>query len=151
MRRAPVALTALLIAAPALIAAACEPSDDGIATDHVRRATVVEVVDVPASVTARAVATLTAPADGTLASLRVEPGATVARGAVVAVVDSPAARKRLADAKAALAAASRVRTPSGSVDSRGCSAGSTPPRPTRSRPPVRPPGRWPTRRCGRPC
>ena len=66
----------------------------------------VEVVDVPASVTARAVATLTAPADGTIASLAVEPGATVAKGAVLAIIDSPAAQKRLADAKAALSAAS---------------------------------------------
>jgi multidrug efflux pump subunit AcrA (membrane-fusion protein) len=66
------------------------------------------VVDVPASVTAKAVATLTSPADGTLARMNVEPGANVAKGAVVAVIDSPSARKRLADAKVALAAASGI-------------------------------------------
>jgi multidrug efflux pump subunit AcrA (membrane-fusion protein) len=72
-------------------------------------ATVTEVVDVPASVTARAIATLTSPADGTLASLTVEPGQTVAKDQVIAVVDSPAAQQRLAQAKSALAAAGRVR------------------------------------------
>lgn len=108
MRRTSPALVALAVAALSLTAAACEPSSDGIATDAVRRATVIEVVDVPASVTAKAVATLTAPADGTLVSLDVEPGSTVAKDAVVAVIDSPSAHKRLADARAALAAANRT-------------------------------------------
>jgi HlyD family secretion protein len=105
VRRTPL-LVALAVAALALTAAACEPSHDGVATDTVRRSTVTEVVDVPASVTARAVATLTTPADGVLTSLSVAPGASVAKGDVVAVVDSPTAQKRLADAKAALSAAS---------------------------------------------
>jgi multidrug efflux pump subunit AcrA (membrane-fusion protein) len=104
VRRTP--LAALVTAAVlGLGAAGCEPSTAGIGTGEVRRANVVEVVDVPASVTARAVATLSAPADGTLAGLSVEPGATVKAGDIVAVVDSPAAQKRLADAKAALSAA----------------------------------------------
>jgi len=76
VRRAPLALAATVVAAISLTAAACESTDDGIVTDAARRATVTEVVDVPASVTAKAVATLTAPADGTLKSLAVEPGAT---------------------------------------------------------------------------
>jgi HlyD family secretion protein len=106
VRRTP--LVAVLAAAGlTLAAAACEPSTAGITTDTVRRATVNEIVDAPASVTARAVATLTASADGTLTKLAVEPGATVKVGAVVAVIDSPSARKRLADAKAALNATSR--------------------------------------------
>jgi multidrug efflux pump subunit AcrA (membrane-fusion protein) len=113
----------VLMLAPALAASACESSDPGISTDAVRRATVVEVVDVPASVTARAVATLTAPADGRLARLAVEPGERVARGAVIAVVDSPTARRRLADAKAALDAARRVGVPAGSVDLSGLQRG----------------------------
>lgn len=104
MRRTPL-LVALAAAALALTAAACEPSHDGVATDTVRRSTVTEVVDVPASVTARAVATLATPADGVLTSLSVAPGARVAKGDVVAVIDSPTAQKRLADAKAALSAA----------------------------------------------
>jgi HlyD family secretion protein len=109
VRRAPLALVALAIGASSLTAAACQPSRDGIAIDDARRATVTEVVDVPASVTARAIATLTAPADGTLASLTVEPGQAVAKDQVVAVIDSPTAQQRLAQAKAALAAAGRVR------------------------------------------
>lgn len=108
MRRAPLALLALSVGVLSLTAAACEPSLDGIAIDDVRRSTVVEVVDVPASVTARAMATLTAPADGTLASLAVEPGTNVAKDQVVAVIDSPAAQERLAQAQAALAAAGRI-------------------------------------------
>jgi multidrug efflux pump subunit AcrA (membrane-fusion protein) len=74
----------------------------------VGRSTVTEIVDVPASVTARAAATLTAPATGTLAKLTVAAGATVRKGSVVAVIDSPAAQQRLADAKAALAAAGNI-------------------------------------------
>jgi len=110
------------VIALALGTAACDSSTEGIATDTVRRASVHEIVDVPASVTAKAVATLTAPADGTLARLAVEPGATVRAGVIVAIIDSPSARKRLADAKAALAAASgggRVR----SVDLSGVQRG----------------------------
>jgi HlyD family secretion protein len=106
VRRATLVLFTLVAGALSLTAAACEPSDDGISIGDVRRGTVIEVVDVPASVTAKAVATLTAAADGTLRTLAVEPGDAVAKGAVVAVIDSPNARKRLADAKAALRAAS---------------------------------------------
>jgi multidrug efflux pump subunit AcrA (membrane-fusion protein) len=103
VRRTP--LLVALVAAVSLTGAACTPSRDGISLDTVRTATVTEVVDVPASVTARAVATLNAPADGTVASLAAQPGTTVAKGAVLAVIDSPSAQQRLADAKAALAAA----------------------------------------------
>jgi putative ABC transport system ATP-binding protein len=108
VRRAPFALVALAVGAFSLTAAACQPSLDGIAIADVQRATVTEVVDVPASVTARAIATLTAPADGTLASLDVAPGATVAKDQILAVIDSPTAQQRLAQARSSLAAASRV-------------------------------------------
>jgi multidrug efflux pump subunit AcrA (membrane-fusion protein) len=80
---------------------------------------VTEVVDVPASVTARAVATLTAPADGKLTKIAVEPGANVKAGNIVAVVDSPSARKRLADARASLNAASSASRRPRSVDLSG--------------------------------
>jgi HlyD family secretion protein len=123
MRRTPLVLVALAVAALSLTAAACQPSTDGIATDAVSRATVTEVVDVPASVTAKAVATLTAPADGTLATLAVTPGSPVAKGDVVAVIDSASARKRLADAKAALTAANSVGAGIGYVDLAGLQKG----------------------------
>lgn len=123
MRRAPLALAAVVVVTISLTAAACESTDDGIATDAALRATVTEVVDVPASVTAKAVATLTAPADGTIKSLAIEPGVTVAKGAVVAVIDSPSARKRLADAKAVLAAANDIGGGIGFVDLSGLQKG----------------------------
>jgi HlyD family secretion protein len=58
-------------------------------------------------VTARAATALSAPASGTLASLAVQPGNTVAKGQTLAVVDSPEAQARLAQATEALAAAKR--------------------------------------------
>ena len=108
VRRAPLALIALSLGALSLTAAACEPSLDGVELGDARTATVTEVVDIPASVTARAIGTLTAPADGTLASLTVRPGDSVAKDQVIAVIDSPAAQQRLAQAQTALAAAGRV-------------------------------------------
>src|SRR5258705_9254293 len=101
-------MVAFAVVSLSLSAAACEPSNDGISTGEVTRATVTEVVDVPASVTAKAVATLSSPADGTVAALAVSPGDTVTKDRVLAVVDSPTAKKRLADAEAALAGASQV-------------------------------------------
>ncbi len=108
VRRAPLALLVLSVSALTLTAASCQPSLDGISLDDVRRATVTEVVDVPASVTARAIATLTSPAEGTLAGLAVQPGAAIAKDQVIAVIDSPTAQQRLAQARAALAAAGRI-------------------------------------------
>jgi multidrug efflux pump subunit AcrA (membrane-fusion protein) len=89
-----------------LAAASCSDDDAGIGLGAADRGDVVEIVDAPATVTARSAATLTAPADGTLASLNVQPGATVTAGQILAVVDSPSARDRLAQASAALAALS---------------------------------------------
>jgi multidrug efflux pump subunit AcrA (membrane-fusion protein) len=89
-----------------LTAAACSDNSSSVATGTVARADVVEVVDASATVTARAVATLSAPAEGTLASINVDAGATVVPGQVLAVIDSPAARQRLADAEQALGALS---------------------------------------------
>lgn len=97
------ALTALLL----LSAASCGNDTKDISTAPVGRADVVEVVDAPASIVARAAATLTAPADGTLTRLAVTSGQAVRKGQVVAVVSSPAAQKRLRDAKKALDAAKR--------------------------------------------
>ncbi len=89
-------------------AASCGADEPSIALASAARAAVAEEIDAPATVVARAAATLTAPADGTLARLRVEPGQRVKRGQVLAVVDSPSARERLRQARAALDAAKRA-------------------------------------------
>ncbi|WP_245601628.1 efflux RND transporter periplasmic adaptor subunit [Hamadaea tsunoensis] len=104
MRR-PILLAAAAVVLVALTAASCGHDDKGISVAGVSRSDVTEVVDAPASVVARAAATLTAPADGTLARLAVNPGDQVHKGQIVAVVDSPTAQKRLRDAKSALDAA----------------------------------------------
>ncbi|GAA2705674.1 hypothetical protein GCM10010429_14750 [Micromonospora olivasterospora] len=103
-------LTALIAVTvlTATTAASCGDEEPPVAAATAQRSTVAEVIDAPATVTARAAATLTAPADGTLASLRVQPGQRVRRGQVLAVVDSPSARDRLRQAREALAAARRA-------------------------------------------
>ena len=96
----PAALAAVTVLV--MTAAACTDDGGGIGLGTAGRADVTEVVDAPATVTARAVATLSSPADGTLASISVEPGATVTPGQILAVIDSPAAQERLAAAEEAL-------------------------------------------------
>jgi multidrug efflux pump subunit AcrA (membrane-fusion protein) len=103
-------LTALLavIVLTGTTAASCGDEKSPVALAQVGRSAVAEVIDAPATVTARAAATLTAPADGTLASLRVQPGQRVRRGQVLAVVSSPSAQDRLTKAREALRAAKRA-------------------------------------------
>ncbi len=108
VRRVPLALLLGAVTLVTLGAASCGDEESPIALADAGRGSVAEIVDAPATVTARAAATLTAPADGTLASMSVEPGDTVGKGQVLAVIDSPAARKRLRDARAALDAAKRA-------------------------------------------
>ncbi|MFE9916311.1 efflux RND transporter periplasmic adaptor subunit [Micromonospora sp. NPDC005553] len=102
-----IALTAVVVLT-ATTAASCGDGGPDLALASATRNPVTEVIDAPATVTARAAATLTAPADGTLSSLRVQPGQRVKRGQVLAVVDSPSAQQRLRQAKEALAAAKRA-------------------------------------------
>lgn len=101
------ALTAVVVLT-GTTAASCGEETSPVVSATVQRSTVAEVIDAPATVTARAAATLTAPADGTLTSLRVQPGQRVERGQVLAVVDSPPARTRLRQAREALAEAKRA-------------------------------------------
>ncbi|MEU4336911.1 efflux RND transporter periplasmic adaptor subunit [Micromonospora lupini] len=102
-----IALTAVAVLT-ATTAASCGDDQPAVALASVARNPVSEVIDAPATVTARAAATLTAPADGALASLRVQPGQRVKRGQVLAVVASPSAQARLRQAKEALDAAKRA-------------------------------------------
>jgi multidrug efflux pump subunit AcrA (membrane-fusion protein) len=96
-----VLLTACVLL-PALTAASCGDEPSGVTLGAAARGAVAEIVEAPGSVTARAAATVSSPADGTLGDLRVEAGQRVARGTVVAVIDSPSAEQRLADAERAL-------------------------------------------------
>ncbi|RBQ07245.1 efflux transporter periplasmic adaptor subunit [Micromonospora sp. LHW51205] len=123
--RRPRLVTALLavVALTGTTAASCGDDAPAVTVAEVGRAPVSEVIDAPATVTARAAATLTAPADGTLASLRVAPGARVSRGQVLAVIDSPSARERLAQAREALRAAKRAGRGTGTGDLGGSRRG----------------------------
>lgn len=99
-------LIAFAIVLP-LTAASCDDDPKDVSLGTATRTTVAENVEVPGSVTAKAAATLTAPADGTLEALRVEAGSQVTKGQVVAIIDSPSAQRRLADAQEAMDASSR--------------------------------------------
>ncbi|WP_422734662.1 efflux RND transporter periplasmic adaptor subunit [Micromonospora sp. WMMD558] len=114
-------LTALLavVVLTGTTAASCGGKESPVALAAAGRTAVAEVVDAPATVTARAAATLTAAADGTLASLRVQPGQRVRRGQVLAVIDSPQAEERLRQAREALAAARRAGRGGGGGDLTG--------------------------------
>jgi HlyD family secretion protein len=97
--------------AVALLLAGCTGDDSGdIEVAPAGRATVVEVVEAPATVEARATATVSAAADGTVAEVRVREGQWVRRGQVLLRIESPSARRTLrqtrqADAQAASAGA----------------------------------------------
>jgi multidrug efflux pump subunit AcrA (membrane-fusion protein) len=100
------ALIAAAVLLPSLTAASCGNKPSSVSVAAAARGTVDEIVEAPGSVTARAAATVTSPAEGTLAELRVGPGDRVSKGQVVAVIDSPATQDRLTAAERALDQAS---------------------------------------------
>ncbi|WP_433718367.1 efflux RND transporter periplasmic adaptor subunit [Actinoplanes sp. CA-051413] len=118
-RRARTLLVAFVLLPP-LTAASCGDEPSGLTVGAAAMGTVAEIVEASGSVTARAAATVTSPAEGTLAELRFDAGDQVRKGQVVAVVDSPAAERRLEQAAQALDAAS-----SGGVPSTGGTAAFT--------------------------
>jgi HlyD family secretion protein len=97
----PLPLTCLALAA-ALVLGACSGGDQaGVSVASVGRATVTEVVEAPATVTAKATATLSSTSDGTVGDLRVRDGQQVRAGQVLLRIESPSARRALRQAKAA--------------------------------------------------
>ncbi|GAA2582267.1 efflux RND transporter periplasmic adaptor subunit [Winogradskya consettensis] len=117
MSRSPRRTIAVLVACvllPPLSAASCGDEPSGVTVGAATRGTVAEVVEASGAVTARAAATVTSPAGGTLGSLLVEPGGTVRKGQVIAIIDSPATEQRLDAATEALDA-----TSSGTVSTGG--------------------------------
>jgi multidrug efflux pump subunit AcrA (membrane-fusion protein) len=119
-RRRTAVLFAACVLLPPLTAASCGDEPSGVTLGTAGRGTVDEIVEASGSVTARAAATVSSPAAGTLADLRVDAGDRVRKGQVVAIVDSPSAEQRLDDAAEALDAAS-----SGGVATGGGTAGFT--------------------------
>ena len=114
MRRITICLGAASAVLLAATAATCGEDTGDIVLGEVTRADVAELVVAPATVVARAAVTLTATSDGVLADLAVEPGDEVSAGDVLAVVDSPAAQRRLEQAGQALAAADQAVAAGGS-------------------------------------
>jgi HlyD family secretion protein len=100
----------------ALTVTGCTSSGDpAVQVASVGRATVVEVVEAPATVAARATATVSSPADGTVAELRVREGQQVRAGQVLLRVESPDARRQLRQARQADARAAAAGTPGGAT------------------------------------
>ncbi|MEV0594338.1 efflux RND transporter periplasmic adaptor subunit [Nonomuraea cavernae] len=83
-----------------------EPAN--IALAEVGRAPVVEIVEAPATIGARATATLRSPAQGTIAELYVREGQQVAKGQTLVKIRSPQAEDQLKQARAAAKSATRA-------------------------------------------
>lgn len=89
-----------------LVVGGCSRSDGpDIGLGRVARADVVEFVNAPGSVVPRAQATVTAPADATVAEVLVEPGQSVVAGVPLLRLDSPSAQAQLFQARTARDAA----------------------------------------------
>ncbi|RAK29407.1 RND family efflux transporter MFP subunit [Actinoplanes lutulentus] len=105
----------LLVLLP-MTAASCDDEPTGIRVGTAAVGAVDEIVEAPGTVTARAAATLTAPAAGTLAELRVEPGDRVDKGDLLAVIDSPELERRRESAARALDQTGDVSVDSGTSE-----------------------------------
>ena len=105
MRRVLAALGGVAALLAATAASCTGESASGISTGNARIATVAEVVEAPASITARTVATVTAPASGRVGQLFATDGQQVRAGDVLAVIDSPTTQRQLEQARKAVAAA----------------------------------------------
>jgi multidrug efflux pump subunit AcrA (membrane-fusion protein) len=91
----------------ALITGCSAPEQPQVQIAAVTMAPISEIVEAPATVGARATATLTAPAPGTIAKVYVEEGDTVKKGQILVRISSPQARAQLDQARKAQKQASR--------------------------------------------
>ena len=109
------------VAAAALVAGLSLTACNGnhapaIVVAAVGRATVVEVVEAPASAVPNATTTVVSPASGTVATLRVRDGQRVAAGRLLMIIDSPQAHRALAQAQQAQAAAGSATVSVNAID-----------------------------------
>ncbi len=89
----------IVLAVTALLVAGCSSDGDPrVQVAEVGRATVVEAVDAPGTVTARATASVTSPAEAVVVEVLVQDGASVAAGDVLVRLVSSAADERLRQA-----------------------------------------------------
>jgi HlyD family secretion protein len=110
MALVPPRVAAAVCLVAALAACSGEESPD-VRTAAVGRTTVTEVVEAPATVAARASATLTAPAGGRVAAVAVRDGQRVRVGQALVRISSPEARRALREAEAADAQAAQSASP----------------------------------------
>jgi multidrug efflux pump subunit AcrA (membrane-fusion protein) len=97
----------LLIGLTLLISSCSQDETPKVQIGEARHAPVSEVVEAPATVGARATATLRSPAAGTVAKLYVHDGETVDKGEILAKISSPQAEDQLKQAQQAERQASR--------------------------------------------
>jgi HlyD family secretion protein len=89
----------------ALLAGCSGGGSEDVVIGSVGRTDVKEIVEAPATVVARASATVTSPANGTIEDLRVKEGQVVRAGQVLLEIDSPEAQEQLEQAERAHAEA----------------------------------------------
>ncbi len=90
-----------LATAAATLAGCTSNTDSQVKVAAVGYGTVAQVVQAPANIVPKAQVNLSAPADGSVASLAVQDGQRVTAGQLLGVVSSPAAQQQLAEAKKA--------------------------------------------------
>ena len=113
-------ITALCVGTLLIGVAGCSDDDNGVRLGTVGRSTVTEVVEAPATVTAKATAEVTSAADGRISELRVREGQAVRAGRILLRIGSPRALRQLRDARRAdaeAASAGNVAVPSGGLTS----------------------------------
>jgi multidrug efflux pump subunit AcrA (membrane-fusion protein) len=113
-------VAALCLGTLVIGASGCSDDDNGVRLGTVGRSTVTEVVEAPATVTAKATAEVTSAADGRVSEVTVREGQTVRAGKVLVRISSPRAERQLRDARRAdaeAAAAGNVGLPGGGLSS----------------------------------
>src|SRR4051794_31909353 len=99
LRRITPPALALLLTVALLSGCSGDGGSPKVKLGPVTRSDVAEVVEAPATVAAKAAATVRSPADGNIKDLKVRDGDKVKDGQVLARIESPTAREQLSSAK----------------------------------------------------